>query len=111
SASYRQIIKATGIIGGANAFVIFLRIARMKVLAVLLGPTGIGLMGIYSSLVSTVATVAGMGIASSGVRQIAEADGIGDRRTTRKVLLVLVSLSLFLGVCGAGTMLLFRNPI
>ncbi|MBY6016084.1 O-antigen translocase [Qipengyuania gaetbuli] len=63
------------IIGSAQAVNILISLARMKALAILLGPIGIGLMSIYNSLQSSVQQAAGLGIASSGVREIASSRG------------------------------------
>ena len=46
---------------------------RTKLVAVLLGPSGVGLVGLYQSATSLVGTFAGLGIGSSGVRAVAEA--------------------------------------
>lgn len=43
--------------------------------AILLGPEGVGLVGLYQAATAVVGTVAGLGIASSGVRAVAEAHG------------------------------------
>ena len=48
-------------------------IVRTKAMAILLGPAGFGLFGIYNSVANISQTLAGMGVNSSGVRQIAEA--------------------------------------
>ena len=73
SNSHRQILRSTSIIGSASLLNIVMGIARTKVLAVLLGPTMIGLVSLYSGLMSTATTVATMGIGTIGTRQIAEA--------------------------------------
>ncbi len=52
--------------------------ARTKLVAVLLGPSGIGLVGLYISATSLVGVFAGLGMGSSGVREVAEAHGSGD---------------------------------
>lgn len=51
---------------------------RVKLVAVLLGPSGVGLVGLYLSATGLVGTIAGLGIDSSGVREVAEAHGSGD---------------------------------
>ena len=73
--SYRQILRSTSIIGGSSVLNILIGLVRVKVLAVLLGPVGIGLAGLYTSIMGTATSVAGCGLGSSGVRQIAEAGG------------------------------------
>src|SRR6478672_6250576 len=70
--SYGQILKSSALIGGSSAMNIVLGILRTKAMAVLLGPAGMGLMGLYGSIADLARTIAGMGINTSGVRQIAE---------------------------------------
>ena len=53
-------------------------------MAMLLGPAGFGLFGLYGSIANLTQSLAGMGINSSGVRQIAEAVGSGDKAGLRK---------------------------
>lgn len=76
--SYRQILKATSIIGGSSLINMAIGMVRTKFVAILLGPSGVGLIGIYTSITGMVSTVTSMGIGTSGVRQIAEAHGAHD---------------------------------
>lgn len=78
AASYRRILRSSSIIGGASVINILIGLVRTKVLAVLLGPAGMGLVGLYSALMATAATVASMGVGTVGARQIAEAIGKED---------------------------------
>jgi len=78
--SYRQILRSTSIIGGASVINTMIGLVRSKVLAVLLGPTGVGLVSLYSGLMSTAAALATMGVGTVGTRQIAEALGRADLR-------------------------------
>ena len=71
--SYRRMLKTSSIIGGASVVNVLIGLVRTKVLAVLLGPTGVGLVSLYFGLMSTAATVATMGLGVVGTRQIAEA--------------------------------------
>jgi len=70
-ASYRRILKSSSIIGGASVINIVIGLVRTKIIAVLLGPAGIGLVSLYSGLMSTATAVATMGIGTIGTRQIA----------------------------------------
>ena len=73
TASYRRILKGTSIIGGASFINLAIGVIRTKVLAVLLGPTGVGLASLYTGVMGTASTVATMGLGPVGTRQIAEA--------------------------------------
>lgn len=76
--SYGQILKSSSIIGGAQGINYLIGMVRTKVVAILLGPSGVGLVGLYVSATSLVGAFSGLGLASSGVREVAEAHGSGD---------------------------------
>ncbi len=100
---YRSILKSTSLIGGASVINILIGMVRTKFVAVLLGPSGVGLMGVYGTITGMVGTVAGMGISTSGVRQIAYAYANGDEKVvagTVKTLRRTVWLTGLLGCFG-----------
>jgi PST family polysaccharide transporter len=109
--SYRQILRATSLIGLASGVNIIFQIIRVKVLAVLLGPGGMGLFGMYHSILTTASSLAGMGISSSAVRLIAEARSQGDEKRIGEVLYVLRVLTIGLGAIGAAAVIVFREQI
>jgi enterobacterial common antigen flippase len=78
--SHVEALKSTSIIGGSTAIVILIRMVRTKVLAILLGPAGIGLEALYGSIISLAGIAVNMGISGSGVRVIASAVGQGVKR-------------------------------
>lgn len=78
--SYSRILKSSAIVGGAQGIELLIRMVRTKVIAMLLGPSGVGLIGIYQSLIELAGKLSGLGIRSSAVRQVAEADGSGDHQ-------------------------------
>jgi enterobacterial common antigen flippase len=99
--TYGQILKSSALIGGSSVLNIALGIVRTKAMAVLLGPAGVGLMGIYNSILDLARTLAGMGVNGSAVRQIAEASGTGDSRQVARTVTALRRVVLGLSVGGA----------
>jgi hypothetical protein len=83
------------VIGSAKSINILISILRMKVLAILLGPAGIGLLSIYNSLQGLMSTAAGLGMGSSGVRQIASVKG--EEQALSRVRRVLLAAHLVQG--------------
>ncbi len=75
--SYRASLRSSSIIGGAQIVTIVASLVKMKVVALLMGPVGVGLIGLYMNLVATAASISSLGIATTGVRQVvaASADG------------------------------------
>ena len=109
SATSRGLLRATLILGGAQVTNVVISIVRMKLIAMLLGPTGVGLLGVYANLMETVAVTAGLGMNTSGVRQIAKAREKADEVSQ---LRTLISLSLFLqGVIAMAAVWVLRRPL
>lgn len=100
-ASYRRILKSSSIIGGASVINILIGLVRIKLVAVLLGPTGIGLVSLYTGLLSTATAVATMGIGTVGTRQIAEAHSQDDERALAVVRRAMFWGALLLASAGA----------
>ena len=109
--SYRQILKSSSIVGGAQAASLVLGMARTKVVALLLGPSGVGLIGLYDSVISLTGTLTNLGIASSGVRQVAEADGSGDRERVGRTVRVLRRVCWLTGMLGVVLTAVLAKPL
>lgn len=108
---YGQIIKSSALMGGSSLVAVLISLVRTKAVALLLGPSGMGLWGIYMAIADLAQSVAGLGIISSGIRQMAAAAGTGDTRIIARTALVLRRVSLILGVLGAGGLLLLSGPV
>lgn len=109
--SYGQILKSTALVGGSQVINIAVGMVRTKAMAVLLGPAGFGLMGLYGSIADLTQAVAGLGINSSGVRQMAEAAGSGDTKRIARTATVLRRTAVAVGLLGALILLVFAGPI
>lgn len=109
--SYRQILRSSSIIGGASVVNILVGLLRMKVAAVLLGPAGVGLIGLMQSLLQTASAVASAGLALAGTRQVAEAHGRGDRHATSEARRALAWGTLALALLGGLVFWALRDAI
>lgn len=109
--NYRSILKSTSLIGGASVINILIGMVRTKFVAILLGPTGVGLMGMLVQIAGLVTTVSGMGLSSSGVRQVAEAVGSGDDERIARTVKTLRRTVWMTGTAGMLVMMLACVPI
>jgi enterobacterial common antigen flippase len=98
--SYGQILKSTAWVGGTSVLNIAIGAVRTKAMALLLGPAGFGLFGLYGSIIEVAQSIAGMGINSSGVRQIAESAGSANPERIARTAAVLRRTSVVLGLLG-----------
>jgi PST family polysaccharide transporter len=109
--TYGEILTSSVLIGGSTVLNVAISVVRTKIMAVLLGPAGFGLMGVYASILDLARSVAGMGISSSGVRQIAESVASGDTDRIARTVIVLRRTAVALGLAGALLLLLLARPI
>lgn len=109
--AYARILHSTSLVGAAAVLNVALGVVRTKVVALLLGPAGVGLTAAFTSIVEVVHSLAGMGIQNSGVRQIAEAAGSLDEATIARTATVLRRVAIGFGVLGAGVMVALSGPI
>lgn len=103
SGSHAQILRSSTLIGGASVLNVVIGLVRTKVLAMLLGPSGVGLAGLLQNLLTAASSAASLGIGPAGTRQIAEANSRDDRRAVGHARQALVwatgALSVLGGVC------------
>lgn len=71
--SYTQIVRSTSMFGGAQIINIVIGIVRNKLVAILLGTVGMGLISIYQSTLDLMKSMASLGIDTTGVREISAA--------------------------------------
>jgi enterobacterial common antigen flippase len=109
--SYGEILKSSALVGFSTLINLVIGQIRIKAMAVWLGPTGFGLMGLYGSIADIAQSIAGMGINGSGVRQIAEAVGAGDTERIARAVVVLRRSAVLLGALGATLLIAFSRPV
>jgi enterobacterial common antigen flippase len=107
----KQILKSTFIMGSSSVINSLLGIVRTKIIALLLGPSGMGVTGIYITITNLISTFSGMGIGESGVRQIAGAFGSGSAEVVAKTIRTVRRMALLTGTFGLAAMFLLREQI
>jgi len=109
--SYKQIAKSTGIFGGSQFFIILIGIVRTKVLAVFLGTEGIGLVGLFQSVIDLVRSISGLGLSFSSVKDIAEANNTNDQKRIAQTVTVLHRWLWWTGILGLLLTILFSGQL
>lgn len=98
--SYRQIFKATSIFGGVQVITILIGILKTKFVAVWLGVTGVGIMGLLNASLAFMTTLTGLGLALSAIQEISEAAGSGDELRVSRSIKTSQRWFLFTGLLG-----------
>jgi len=99
--AYRQVFKATSLFGGVQVFQILIAVIRSKVIAVLLGPIGMGISGLLFTTLNFISELTGAGLDRSAVKDVSAAFGKKDEQKIVRVLGVLRRLVWFTGLLGA----------
>lgn len=86
--SYSHILKYTGIFGGVQGLNILIGLVRNKLVAMILGPMGMGVVALFTSTVKLVGDATNLGLPMSAVRDISEAYESGDERRTQRLIAV-----------------------
>jgi antigen flippase len=109
--SYGQILKSSSIIGGAQGINYVIGLVRTKIVAVLLGPSGVGLVGLYVSINGLVQTVAQFGVDQSGVREVAAAASEQDPKKVASTVKTMRRVCWFTGIFGWMLSITFAWPL
>ena len=107
SSSYRSIFKATSLFGGVQAYQILIELIKSKFVAILLGPAGVGISGLYTSATTLVQQLTNFGLSSSAVRNVSEANGTGDQNRISRVITALRRLVWITGLLGMVAVMVF----
>jgi len=97
---YKTAFKATSLFGGVQLITIFITVLKSKVIALFLGAAGYGIMSLFSSAIQLIYSFSNLGLASSGVRDIAQANNQADKEHLSKTILVDLSIFLPLHITG-----------
>ena len=94
-------MKAMGLFGGVQVMGIICSILRTKLVAMWIGPVGIGLFGLFNNALEMLSTGTNLGIRSSSVRDISQALERRDPGMVSRMITVVRKWSLWLGLAGA----------
>ena len=109
--TYGGIFKALALFGGMKIIQIIISILRSKLIAVLIGPAGMGINNLLRSTRDTLNHVTGCGLHTSAVREVAKSYHEGDQEAINVTVTTLRGLVWFTGMIGAVLMIVFAEPL
>ena len=109
--SYKDILKSFSIVGSAQIVNIVIGILRTKLFAVFLGPTGVGLLGLFQSIVDIIKNVAGLGLNVSAVKFVAEANAEKDNELVSAIIAILKKWGIITGLAGTIITISLNAPL
>ena len=100
SDSYSHVLKYTGVFGGVQGVSILVGIIRNKLVAMILGPAGMGLVSLFNSTINLLSNSTNLGISMSAVKNISEAFDKGDDVKLRHSVKMIRSWCLLTALIG-----------
>lgn len=104
-------LRATAIIGVGTLATMATSVVVAKALAILVGPDGVGRLGLLQSVLGLTAIVAGLGVNVAIVRELASALAAseGDRAAALRRAGLIIAVAA--GVVGGLALMVFREPL
>jgi len=91
---YNHILKYTSIFGGVQGLNILISLVRNKIVALLLGPEGMGLVSLFQTTVNFISQSTNLGVSFSAVRNVSELFDAGDEARITHFIKVVRAWSL-----------------
>lgn len=108
--NYSGIFKTTFLFGIVQIARLFLNLVKNKVVAILLGAEGVGIISIFNNAIDLLKTGAGLGISQSAVKDISEANVSGNKREFSITITVLKKVVYFTSFLGL-IITIFMSPL
>lgn len=100
--SYNSIFKSNFLFGGIKVVEVLVQIIRIKIIAIFLGPNGVGIQTIFQSTLASINQFSSLGIFQSAVRDISYAYQNNDHLKLNKTLTVVHKLVWIIALLGTG---------
>lgn len=98
--SYRSVFKATSLFGGVQFFNILIQLIRSKILAILLGPLGMGIIGLLMSTIDIISSFTNFGLGVSAIKDISEAHNTKNDEKISFIIGIFKKLVIVTGILG-----------
>lgn len=110
SKAYKNVFKTTFLFGFVQIFNIIVKVGINKVVALLLGAEGIGVISLFNTTINLIKTGAGLGVNQSAVRDISEAYGSNDEKCCSDTIALVNKVIKYTCLFGIVVMIIF-SPV
>lgn len=94
-------MKTTGVVGAVQVIQLAFGLVRNKLIALFLGPTGLGIWSLYLSLTEMMQSASSLGLEKSGVKQVSQ-NQHDEYKKNLTIKVVQISISFFSLICSIG---------
>uniref|UniRef100_UPI0040495B07 oligosaccharide flippase family protein n=2 Tax=Flavobacterium sp. TaxID=239 RepID=UPI0040495B07 len=109
--SYQRILKSTSIFGMVKLSTLLISLVKSKFLAILIGPKGYGIIGLINTTLDLVQQGFGLGIETSGIKNIANLAESDNHKTRDYEVNLLLKLGIVLGLAGCIFTIIFSKQL
>ena len=106
--SYRQVLKTTSLFSGVQIISILISIAKSKFAAILIGPAGVGIVGLLNSTLTIISGITRFGLDISAVKEIAFFKEKDENKVAR-IILSVKRVTWITGLLGTLVTLILAN--
>ena len=107
----KRLLKVTALMSSVTVINLILNLVKAKVIAVITGPAGVGLYGLFMSLYAAVVSVSSIASGGSVVKAVAEANSNNDNEKLYFIKNLLVTISLLIGLFISVIIFIFSDNI
>lgn len=105
--SHKTILKTTGVFGVMQIMKMVISIIGSKFVAVFLGPTGIGMVGLLNNTLTIISSISSFGVSTTSVREIAVASSDEDK--LNQTIYIIQKIAFAIGLFGALLAIIFSS--
>lgn len=107
---YKQIFRATSLFGSSQLLQFVFQVFSNKIIAVLLGPSGIGIFGFFNQVIQSIVTLTSFDLTKTATREIALLSE-KNQDTFQKTVQRHFELALFISVLSSAVSVLFASKL
>ncbi|WP_426091563.1 oligosaccharide flippase family protein [Flavobacterium sp. DSR3-2] len=107
--SYHQIVKTTSLFGGVQFLTIIIAVIRTKLIAVFIGPAGMGIIALLNSAIGVISGLSGLGLETSGIKHISADYKNENLNTVSATVSVVKIVALLTGILGTLLTMIFSS--
>jgi PST family polysaccharide transporter len=107
----KRLLKVTALMSSVTVITLFFNLLKNKAIAVLVGPSGIGLYSLFMSLYTTMVSLTSIASGGSVVKAIAEANSKNDKPKLYAIKKILTFLAIAIGVSIGFLVFIFREKL
>lgn len=108
---YKIIAKGLIFFGSIQIVQTLIGLIKVKYVSVLIGPSGMGELTLFTTFSNTIVYVVGFGLFNSAVRNISIANGEGNLIEVQKIFSLVNKIIILTSIVGCAFLIIFRTPI